>query len=230
MLAVFIMYRNPITLITTILLLMACETQPWYTQVEKLSDQQISNHTLDEADIVYNKDIFPIQTPFNDYPETAFKALLNTKEFTNCCAPMPYLQVLYYHVLMNQPKREKIFLELLNRANKAGKLYALVALSKINYDLFKEKVIKFLDDSTQVKVAHWDVGPWDEAFNKVLVSDWSKKHLLKDKSVETWLNQNPPSERDSLCNQENIEYDVLNGCWVQDYNKIKDWEELYQKM
>lgn len=221
--------KLPILLILG-LLFGSCQEKHWYEKIEKFSPQELESFDLGEdADVAYRSDIISIQTPLNDYPKSAFKALLNTNEFADCCGPEPKMPVLYYHVLMNQKDRKNIFLEMLERANRPGKIYALIALSEIDYDLFVQKIQSHLNDSTTIEMYITDVGD-RRNFNRLLVSDWSVKNLIKGEAVIDWLKKNPVDSRDSLNTNYFDHYDVINEGWKNNFNYINDWPELNTKM
>ncbi|MBO6623217.1 MAG: hypothetical protein JJ892_15195 [Balneola sp.] len=217
-------------LILSVGLFQACQQKPWYAEIEKFSPKELQSFDLaEDDDVAYRSDIIPVKTPFNEHPELAFKALLNTKVFSDCCGPDPEVNALYFQALMNQPDRREIFLDLLNRANRPGRLYALIALSEIDYDLFVEKLEPHLSDTTEVTYFITDLVEY-ENFNHILFSEWSRKNLASEPDLMSWLAENPLSARDTL-GEFNYYHksDVINGGLKNNLNTLKDYSKLYRK-
>ncbi len=202
----------------------------WHEQIEKFSKEEIESFDLSgEGIIIFPEEEIPIKTPYNDYPDLAFKALLNTNLFADCCGPGPNLNAIYYQALMNQQDRKEIFLDLLNRGDRPGKLYALIALSEIDYQLFVEKIESHLSDTTEVIYFITDLTEY-ENFNQILFSEWSRENLVIETDLMSWLAENPLSARDTLGH---INYyhksDVINGGLKNNLNHLNDYSKLYRK-
>lgn len=207
-----------------------CQEKAWYERIEKFSKEEIESFDLSGEGIInFPEEEIPIKTPFNDYPELAFKTLLNTNLFADCCGPEANLNAIYYQTLMSQPDRKEIFLDLLNRGDRPGKLYALIALSEIDYGLFVERIEPHLSDTTEVIYFITDLVEY-ENFNHILYSEWSRENLFTDTVLMSWLVENPLSTRDTLGDFNYYhKSDVVNGGLKNNLNTLKDYPKLYRK-
>lgn len=210
--------------------LQSCQEKAWHEQIEKFSKDEIDSFDLSGEGIInFPREKIPIKTPYNDYPELAFKTLLNTNLFADCCGPDPNLNAIYYQALMNQPDRKEIFLDLLNRGNRPGKLYALIALSEIDYDLFVEKIQPHISDTTEVIYFITDLVEY-ENFNHILFSEWSRENLVSESYLMSWLAENPLSARDTLGDFNYYhKSDVINGGLKNNLNYLNDYSKLNRK-
>ncbi|MEP0006921.1 MAG: hypothetical protein ABJ387_10545 [Balneola sp.] len=222
------MYKYLCTILLCVFL-QSCQVQTWHEQIEKFSREEIEGFDLSGEGIInFPREEIPIKTPYNDYPELAFKTLLNTNLFADCCGPEANLEAIYYQALMNQPDRKEIFLDLLNRGNRPGKLYALIALSDIDYDLFVEKIEPHLSDTTEVIYFITDLVEY-ENFNQILYSEWSRNNLVQQSDLMSWLTENPLSLRDTLGDFNYYhKSDVINGGLKNNLNNLKDYSRLYR--
>ncbi len=210
--------------------LQSCQEKKWHERIEKFSKEEIENFDLSGEGIInFPKEEIPIKTPFNEYPELAFKTLLNTNLFSDCCGPQANLNSIYYQVLINQTDRKEIFLDLLNRGDRPGKLYALIALSEIDYQLFVEKIKPHLSDTTEVIYYITDLVEY-ENLNHILYSKWSRENLVSEMDLISWLSENPLSARDTLGDFNYYhKSDVINGGLKNNLNTLKDYPKLYEK-
>lgn len=207
-----------------------CQEKAWHERIEKFSKVEIESFDLSGEGIInFPEEEIPIKTPFNDYPELAFKTLLNTNLFADCCGPEANLNAIYYQTLMSQPDRKEIFLDLLKRGERPGKLYALIALSEIDYQLFVEKIKPHLSDTTEVIYYITDLVEY-EKFNHILYSEWSRENLVSETDLMSWLSENPLSARDTLGDFNYYhKSDVINGGLKNNLNTLKDYPKLYRK-
>lgn len=72
------MYKYLWTILLCVFL-QSCQKQTWHEQIEKFSREEIEGFDLSGEGIInFPREEIPIKTPYNNYPELAFKTLLNT--------------------------------------------------------------------------------------------------------------------------------------------------------
>ncbi len=130
--------------------------------------------------------------------ETAFQVLLNTETFADAYvgyAGTKSVQVNAFQVLLAQQDAKAIFADLLNRANTAGKLYALCAFYSIapdEYAAAAQRVLRSAGTADQQMGCVTD----DRSVREVVrCSDPNTVQLRRGETVKQWFTRvKPPGD------------------------------------
>jgi hypothetical protein len=212
-----------IHIIILTLLFLGCSEKSWHQQIEKMTESEIALMDIGVSDdLAWH---LGFSRPYFQDHETAFKILLNTGEFASCCVGidgMPSMQALAYNVLLAQEDRKEIFLDLFERANPEGQLYALTAFYVFDYRQFLKSMETAIEESPEIKTAFGCIISGAN-YSDLLVSGFTRQNLLQGQPVLEWLKENPPSSRDYfVINPYGADVDIASGGMSINLNRVRD--------
>jgi hypothetical protein len=218
------MNSTPFIQITILILLFfGCSEKTWHQQIEKMTEREIDRMEIGAGDDVACH--LGFSRPYFEDPNTAFRVLLNTREFASCCVgidAMPSMQALAYNVLLVQEDRKEIFLDLFERANPEGQLYALTAFYVFDYRLFLKSMEAAMEKSPEIRTAFGCIISGAN-YQDLLVSGYTHQHLLQGRPVLEWLKENPPSSRDYLAiHPFGSDVDIASGGMAINLKRVRD--------
>jgi len=157
-------------------------------------------------------------------PEAAFDILLNTTTFKSSFVGIsgsPSEQAIAFNLVLGGPNPGKAFRNLFNRANPAGKLYALSGLYFTNETLFNEKVDELSQSQDSVWTQKGCVLGWKKVGN--IVRHPKGIRLKEGQSIEKWYKEEYGSDWQLAEPGENNVFDIAGGTWPKEFRRVKEY-------